>query len=135
MSIWGIQVGEYSDYRVIGYCTSEEAAIARCAIMNGESRYDCYTYFELENMDVAELVDVWYEATASFSSCTGNPAGWSCEKCGEPFPVIGYKEPYFWGNRRNLVTVRVRKNDADLVKKVAQDAFYERLAREEEVEF
>ena len=136
MALYGIQVGEYSDYRVVGYCTSEESAKKRCSVLNRnmDDTFDEYTYFELENLDCNDPVDVWFRAKALFSAGSGLKKGEYQIRMSDLIPVIGYKpiEIAKTGKYDHYyVTAYIKENDHELARKVLQDIFYKFLAEQE----
>lgn len=139
IAIYGIQVGEYSDYRVIGYCNSEDSAMRRCALLNRdrESVFDEYTYFKLDDLDCADPVDVWFVASAMFSRNDHSKTGWRMwyAGTGKLYPVVGLRPIVVEKNSSTQykVTACVRKNSDDLAMKTLEDIFYKHLAEQEGV--
>ena len=136
MAIYGIEVGEYSGYEVIGYCTSEEEAAARCAMLNigNRGRYDEYTYFEMKNLDIEGEAsnDVWYKVEYRIDGGIDETDDCWTVGLSKLVPVFHYKEPIIkkvMTSPNTLdVTVRVRENSEDLAKKAVIDAYYKYLA-------
>lgn len=134
MKIFAIQSGEYSDYCVHGYCTSEDQARQACARLNPSrvrSDYisDEYTYFEMDCLDSAQLVPILYLFTFYFTH-SANQAAWLghpeemepiliCSHCSKAVKVSA-------GAYRVFITVR--ENNVALAAKAAQDALYKQIA-------
>lgn len=137
MSVWIITSGEYSDYCVIGYCTTEEQAIQVCASHNAKKTKwgDPYEYAEVECMDGNWVVGpVFYRYGFTFRR---SGETWvlsnGANRGDDEHTVTAKTERNVVFQKRGavdwaFVTVTVREPKAELAKKAAQDALYEKLA-------
>ena len=140
MEIWAIDVGEYSDYKVVGYCTSEESAKKRCAILNGDDTYSyrgSYGCFKMDNMDCGCSTSMFYGFMVwAWRDSDGYR---DFEIYSGPVYSAKEKETLIWRQHINsklakcTVRIYVRENNEELAKKAALDALYKEDAESEGV--
>ena len=140
MKIYAIESGEYSDYCVHGYCTSEEQAMQTCAFLNQEifngrasvyiENY-VYTYQELECLDRKQPVPILYFFRSSFSY-NSSAGSWAGRIDHGPYMTHSPCEQVSKRGPTYFVDITVRNNDRSLAAKAAQDVFYKYLAAQAE---
>ena len=131
-----ITSGEYSDYTVHGYCTTEEKAREYCAKCNSEApdNYSITEYEEVDCLDLAESVPILYafHFIAKFDSMARAWKVQSHKYYKNSVIVSRHITDVSRGKDFYDICVTVRENDEELALKAAQDALYKQRALEAE---
>ena len=137
--IYIITSGEYSDYCVHGYCTTEDKARERCAMLNNRANANDHlwaTYHEyeaIECLDADEHPALLYLFHVDFAFDTSSRTWKVWNKPKSPTLVTEHastavRVKYSNGIRRYKVVVTVRENSEKLALKAAQDILYRQIA-------
>ena len=137
--VYLIMIGEYSDRRRVGFCTTEEEAMQYCAVHNrpnaGELYAEYYDYEEHECLDgkVGHVCHVGYSFLVTFKH-DGNSWPVQCviENCisTEHKPRISTTR----GSSDIAVYVWLSEVNEEKAKKIAQDTLYKYLYEKMEAE-
>lgn len=150
-TIFIIKEGEYSDTRVIGYCTTEEKARKYCALSTGgdaeKLKFDRPRYEEVSCFDdtAEQIKKIWYAYSFKYKpECGANgQLTWLQKKYGIATDAAHHgtevinalKNPGGWKSFSWFPHVAVRvwldsDSKEDLAAKIAQDALYAYLAEQ-----
>lgn len=142
--VYLIMVGEYSDRRCVGWCSTEEEARRVCAARNsaGGDGGDWYEVEERACLDGSMADEVcagWSHRFEFVRDADGWRKRWSgfAVLNGRHAPVVRERNVFDgWRSDTPCVRVRVWRKDEDVAaaQKAALDALYEYLAQKEGVQ-
>ena len=134
-TIYIIEAGEYSDYNVLGYCSTKEQAEKACAFRNCGITNGDYRYSELDCLDdeaaqvdkIYVVYDIRYQQKRK--GIGFEEAGWSktTDYKWENAKLRARESDYDFGTRIT-VTVWLEHEDIERARKIAHDKVAEYLA-------
>lgn len=128
MTIYVVEIGEYSDRYVAAVYTSRESAERYCALCNGDDDYGECTLTEFEADEPVINGEIHLQYRFRISDCDSRPSEYT-----DVFMLSPKRQnrAYSWSYDRVRVDVYLTKNDPELAFKIGKDMIAKYKAEKE----